>query len=71
MSAKELAMTDDIIDQLSYFITNESRMPAGVIITAINHIETLEAQIKRLYDEINELRLQVVTLSFPKEDHHD
>jgi hypothetical protein len=41
-------MTDDIIDQLSYYVTNEMRMPAGLTITVINHIEAQQAKIGRL-----------------------
>jgi uncharacterized protein YggU (UPF0235/DUF167 family) len=64
-------VTDDIINELSYFITNEARMPAGLTITVIDHIESLENKIEQLYAEINELRLQVVTLSFPKKTYID
>ncbi len=42
-------MTDDIIDQLSYYVANEMRMPAGLIVTVINHIEAQQAEIKRLH----------------------
>jgi hypothetical protein len=35
-------MTDDIIDQLSYYVANEMRMPAGLIVTVINEIERLQ-----------------------------
>lgn len=38
-------MTDDIIDQLSYYVANEMRMPAGLIVTVINEIERLRQQL--------------------------
>ena len=38
-------MADDIIDQLSYYVANEMRMPAGLIVTAINEIERLRAEL--------------------------
>lgn len=41
-------MTDDIIDQLSYYVANEMRMPAGLIVTVINYIEARQAEIERL-----------------------
>jgi hypothetical protein len=41
-------VADDIIDQLSWFVTNEIRMPAGLIVTVISHIEAQQAEIKRL-----------------------
>lgn len=34
-------MNNDIINQLEYYITNELRMPAGLIITVIEEIERL------------------------------
>jgi hypothetical protein len=34
-------VADDIIDQLSWFVTNETRMPAGLIVTVIDEIERL------------------------------
>jgi len=36
-----MTMTDDIIDQLSHYVTNEMRMPAGLIVTVIEEIERL------------------------------
>ena len=41
-------MSDDIVEQLSYYITNEVRMPAGLTVTVISHIEAQQAEIKRL-----------------------
>jgi hypothetical protein len=41
-------VSDDIIDQLSYYVANEMRMPAGLTITVINHIEAQQAEIERL-----------------------
>jgi len=38
-------MSDDIIDQLSYYVANEMRMPAGLIVTAIDEIERLREQV--------------------------
>jgi hypothetical protein len=43
-------MTNDILNELECFITNESRMPAGLIITVINEIE-------RLRDKEQDLRM--------------
>ena len=34
-------MADDIIDQLSYYVANEMRMPAGLIVTVIDEIKRL------------------------------
>jgi hypothetical protein len=45
-------MTEDIIDQLSYYVTNEMRMPAGLTTTVINHIEAQKAEIERLQGEV-------------------
>lgn len=38
-------MTEDIIDQLSYYVANEMRMPAGLIVTVIDEIERLRQQL--------------------------
>jgi hypothetical protein len=38
-------MSDDIIDQLSYYVANEMRMPAGLIVTTIDEIERLRQQL--------------------------
>jgi hypothetical protein len=37
-------MTNDILNELEFFITNEARMPAGLIITVINEIERLRSK---------------------------
>lgn len=34
-------MTNDILNELECFITNEARMPAGLIVTVINEVERL------------------------------
>jgi hypothetical protein len=52
-------MTDDIIDQLSYYVANEMRMPAGLTISVINYIEAQQAEIERLrkaLSQYNEVR---------------
>ena len=45
---------NDIIDQLSWFITNEVRMPAGLIVTVINKIERLHVAGDALYESLAE-----------------
>jgi hypothetical protein len=35
--------SDDIVQQLSWFVMNELRMPAGLIVTVINELERLRA----------------------------
>ena len=57
-------MSDDIIDQLSYYVTNEMRMPAGLTITVINYIEAQQTEIERLRNALKderELRLNAET----------
>ena len=49
-------MTDDIIDQLSCYVTNEMRMPAGLIVTVINEIEQLRENNEYLKNIIEMLR---------------
>jgi hypothetical protein len=39
-------MTEDIIDQLSYYVANEMRMPAGLIVTVIDEIERLQGEVE-------------------------
>ena len=36
-------MSGDIVEQLSWFVMNEVRMPAGLIVTVIDEIERLRA----------------------------
>jgi hypothetical protein len=40
-----LTVADDLINQLSYYITNEVRMPAGFIRDVIDEIERLRADL--------------------------
>lgn len=49
-------MTDDIIDQLSYYVANEMRMPAGFIVTVIKEIEQLRENNEYLKNIIGMLR---------------
>jgi hypothetical protein len=44
---------DDIVKQLSYFVTNEVRMPAGLTLTVIEEIERLEAEVVHLRTLLN------------------
>jgi hypothetical protein len=44
-------MADDIVNQLLPFVMNEVRMPAGFVVTVINHIEAQQAEIERLRAE--------------------
>ena len=39
-------MADDIVTQLEYFVTNEVRMPAGLVVSVINEIERLREQLQ-------------------------
>lgn len=57
------ATSDDIVQQLSWFVMNEVRMPAGLIVTVIDEIERLRADrdewkawTQRAHDEIEQLR---------------
>jgi len=64
-------MTNDILNELEFFVTNEARMPSGLIITVINEIERLRnkeqdlrmlleqdaCEIERLQKELALLRL--------------
>jgi hypothetical protein len=57
-------MSDDIIDQLSYYVANEMRMPSGLTITVINYIEAQQVEIERLRNALKderELRLNAET----------
>jgi len=48
---------DDIVTQLEYFVTNEVRMPAGLVVSVINEIERLrwlhDALIAQLQEAID------------------
>lgn len=44
----------DIIEHLSYYITNEARMPAGEVITVIEEIEWLREQNEILQQAVSE-----------------
>jgi len=55
-------VADDIIDQLSYYVANEMRMPAGLTITVINHIETQQAKIEQLRENIQYLHDVIASL---------
>jgi hypothetical protein len=50
-------MSDDIIDQLSYYVTNEMRMPAGLIVTVINEIERLRECLQHAIDHVGKWQL--------------
>ena len=50
-------MTDDIIDQLSYYVANEMRMPAGLIVTVINEIERLRECLQHAIDHVGKWQL--------------
>jgi SMC interacting uncharacterized protein involved in chromosome segregation len=71
-------VTDDIIHQLSYYIFNEARMPAGFVRTVIEKIESLREQsqawqataaglsqdISNAEDEIERLQEEINELRF-------
>ncbi len=40
--------SDNIVQQLSWFVMNEVRMPAGLIVTVIDEIERLRAELTQL-----------------------
>ena len=40
--------SDNIVEQLSWFVMNEVRMPAGLIVTVIDEIERLRAELTQL-----------------------
>ena len=48
-------MADDITTQLSYFVTNEERMPAGLTVTVIEYINSQRDEIERLRGIAEEL----------------
>ncbi len=50
-------MTDDIIDQLSYYVANEMRMPAGLIVTVIEEIERLRECLQHAIDHVGKWQL--------------
>jgi hypothetical protein len=50
-------MTDDIIDQLSYYVANEMRMPSGLIVTAIDEIERLRECLQHAIDHVGKWQL--------------
>jgi hypothetical protein len=39
-----MAVSEDLINQLTYFICNETRMPAGFVRTVIEEIEALRGE---------------------------
>jgi hypothetical protein len=41
---KDTFLPKDIVHQLSYYVTNEARMPAGFVRTVIEEIESLRKQ---------------------------
>jgi hypothetical protein len=50
-------VTDDIIDQLSYYVANEMRMPAGLIVTVIEEIERLRECLQHAIDHVGKWQL--------------
>lgn len=48
-------MSNDLIKQLSWFVVNEVRMPAGLLVTAIKKIEEQQVEITRLMHKLDEL----------------
>ena len=50
-------MTDDIINRLSYYVANEMRMPAGLIVTVINEIERLRECLQHAIDHVGKWQL--------------
>jgi hypothetical protein len=41
-------VSEDILNQLAYFVHNEERMPAGLIRTVIEEIERLRSEVREL-----------------------
>jgi len=69
-----MAVADDIINQLAYYITNEARMPAGLVRTIIEEIERLRYQTERLdvaLDDISHLTADHQVLHRIKEARRD
>jgi hypothetical protein len=48
-------VADDIIDQLSYYVANEMRMPAGLIVTVIDEIERLRNTLTVIADTVKSI----------------
>jgi hypothetical protein len=46
---RRLVVDDDIVTQLSWYITNEVRMPAGLTCTVIDCIERLQQQVEHAH----------------------
>ena len=45
-------MADDIVAQLEHFVTNETRMPAGLIVSVISELERLRSDKAELVEAI-------------------
>jgi hypothetical protein len=62
-------LPDDIINQVAYYITNEDRMPAGLVQTVIEEIERLENQISKMVPAFLEDIDQGISLGPVTDDH--
>lgn len=62
---------NDIINQLEYFITNELRMPTGLIITVIEEIERLRTFVDQWHQARMQLFGQINLLEEELSDAYD